>query len=58
MVRAAEDRKLLGVCASVSQFFGWEVKKVRIAAIVAALFMFGVPIIMAYCLTWFVMPEE
>ena len=54
MTRYALDKpnaKLLGVCAGLARATGWNVLVIRLAAIVATLFLVGPLGILAYFLT-------
>ena len=38
-----QDAKLMGVCAGIANYFGWDVTMVRVAWVLAALFGIGAP---------------
>ena len=56
MFRPLKDRVLAGVCAGVADFFGLDVKLVRVAWLIALLFA-GVGALL-YLILWFVVPEK
>ncbi|WP_439544713.1 PspC domain-containing protein [Sandarakinorhabdus sp.] len=39
------DAKIMGVCAGISDYFGWDVTLIRIGFVAAALFGFGSPVL-------------
>lgn len=39
------EGKIMGVCAGIADYFGWDVTLVRIAFVIAALFGVGSPIL-------------
>jgi phage shock protein PspC (stress-responsive transcriptional regulator) len=56
MFRSSKNRVLAGVCAGVADFFGLDVKLVRVAWLIALLFA-GVGALL-YLILWFVVPEK
>lgn len=38
--------RLMGVCAGIARYFGWDVNLVRIAFVTATLFGFGSPVLL------------
>jgi phage shock protein PspC (stress-responsive transcriptional regulator) len=56
MFRSSKNRVLAGVCAGVADFFGLDVKLVRLAWLIALLFA-GVGALL-YLILWFVVPEN
>jgi phage shock protein C len=38
--------KLMGVCAGIARYFGWDATLVRIAFVAATLFGFGSPVLL------------
>jgi phage shock protein PspC (stress-responsive transcriptional regulator) len=56
MFRSSKNRVLAGVCAGVADFFGLDVKLVRLAWLIALLFA-GVGALL-YLILWFVVPEK
>jgi phage shock protein PspC (stress-responsive transcriptional regulator) len=56
MFRSSKNRVLAGVCAGVADFFGLDVKLVRVAWLIALLFA-GVGALL-YLILWFVVPEN
>lgn len=53
-VRSA-DGKVAGVCAGIAEYFGWDVRMLRLIWFVAAIVGVGSPIIF-YLILWLVMP--
>ncbi|MEQ1931933.1 MAG: envelope stress response membrane protein PspC [Parvularculaceae bacterium] len=45
LYRNRRQRKIAGVCAGIAEYFGWNVKWLRIGAILATVFFFPFPII-------------
>lgn len=39
------EGKLMGVCAGIANYFGWDATLVRIAFVVATVFGFGSPVL-------------
>jgi len=52
------DRKLMGVCSGLAEYFGIDVVIVRLLWIVVTVFTGGVPGIITYFLAAWVMPEK
>ena len=55
MYRSSRDMVFAGVCAAVADFFGLDVKLVRLVWLAAALFGAGVAL---YLILWFLIPEN
>lgn len=49
------DAKIMGVCAGIADYMGWDASLVRIAFVIAALFGVGSPILI-YLLIGFIAP--
>ena len=56
LFRSKKDRAIGGVCAGVAEFFGLDVKLVRIAWLVAALFA-GAGVLL-YLILFLILPEK
>ena len=55
LYRSSRDKAVAGVCAGVADFFGLDVKLVRLVWLVALLFGAGA---LLYVLMWIVVPER
>ena len=56
LVRPREGRRIAGVCAGVSQYYGWNVTTIRLLWLL--LFLFGGSGGLLYIILWIVMPNE
>ena len=56
--RNLRDAKIAGVCAGVSDYFGWRLATVRLIAILATVFLFPAPMIVYAILAIFLPPAE
>lgn len=56
--RNTRQGKIAGVCAGISDYFGWNVKWARAAAIVATVFAFPLPIFLYALAAFFLPPGE
>lgn len=50
------EGKIMGVCAGIANYMGWDVSLVRIAFVAAAIFGVGSPILL-YLLIGFIAPS-
>jgi phage shock protein C len=50
------EAKIMGVCAGIANYMGWDVSLVRIAFVAAAIFGVGSPILL-YLLIGFIAPS-
>lgn len=50
------EAKVMGVCAGIANYMGWDVSLVRIAFVAAAIFGVGSPILL-YLLIGFIAPS-
>jgi phage shock protein PspC (stress-responsive transcriptional regulator) len=57
LVRPIAGRQIAGVCIGVAQAYGWDVKVVRILAVIGFLFTSGL-VGVAYLAGWIGIPEE
>jgi phage shock protein PspC (stress-responsive transcriptional regulator) len=57
LVRPLMGRQIAGVCAGLSQTYGWDVAVVRILTVLGTLFSGGT-IAVAYLACWIGIPEE
>jgi len=48
---------IAGVCAGVAEYFDWNVRLLRAALVIVFLFSGFFPIVIAYCVLWYVMDE-
>lgn len=58
LVRPAVGAKLAGVCAGIANYFGFDVKIVRIIYVVLTLFSAAFPGILLYLFLMLLMPKE
>ena len=52
----SNDRKIGGVCAGVAEYFGWDVRTVRLVWLLLALFGVGSPVLF-YLILWMILPN-
>ncbi|MEX2178293.1 MAG: PspC domain-containing protein [Gemmatimonadaceae bacterium] len=57
MTRSTRDEMVAGVLGGVSEYFGLDSSKVRLAFVVASLISAGFPGIVLYLMLWYVIPE-
>jgi phage shock protein C len=57
LLRPLDDRIVAGVCSGIGRYFGIDPVLIRVAFALLAVVTWGVALI-AYPLTWFLMPEE
>ena len=55
--RSTRDEMVAGVLGGVSEYFGLDSSKVRLAYVVASLLSAAFPGILLYILLWYVLPE-
>ena len=53
--RIPERGVIAGVCAGVADYFDWNVKLLRAVLVIAFLFSGAFPIVIVYCILWYVM---
>lgn len=53
--RIPERGVIAGVCAGVADYFDWNVKLLRAVLVIAFLFSGFFPIVIVYCVLWYVM---
>lgn len=46
---------IAGVCAGIAEYLDWNVKLIRALAVLTLIFGGGFPIILVYCVLWYVM---
>lgn len=56
--RYPRDGYIAGVCAGIAAYMGWNVKLVRVAAVLLFLFGGGPAILVAYAVLWIVMERD
>lgn len=52
----SKEKVFGGVCGGVADFFGWNVKLLRLIWVALAIGGCGSPVVF-YCLLWFLMPD-
>ena len=57
MQRYPGDGWIAGVCAGIADYFNWKVQLVRIVAVLLLIFTGFWPVVIAYCVLWYVMDE-
>ena len=55
LYRSSQNKMLAGVCAGVADFFGLDIKLVRLVWLIALLFGAGA---ILYIILWIVVPEK
>ena len=55
LYRSSQNKRLAGVCAGVADFFGLDIKLVRLVWFIALLFGAGA---ILYIILWIVVPEK
>jgi phage shock protein C len=46
---------IAGVCVGIADYFGWNVKIIRVVAVLALIFGGAAPVIVAYLVLWYLM---
>ena len=54
----SNDRVIAGVCAGIAEYFGWDIRLVRIVYLLVSIFSAAFPGIIVYIILWIVMPER
>lgn len=57
MQRYPADGWLAGVCRGIADYFDWKVQWVRVLVIAIAILTTAWPVILVYCVLWYVMDE-
>jgi phage shock protein C len=57
MFRPQANRMIAGVCAAITQRYGWDLTATRILAVLLGIFVFPLGEI-AYLVAWLLIPEE
>jgi phage shock protein C len=57
-VRYPRDGYIGGVCAGLAAYFDWNVRLIRVLAVLALIFGGGFPILLIYLVLWYVMSDE
>lgn len=55
--RYPDEGYIGGVCAGIAEFLGWNVRMIRALAVLTFIFGGFFPIVLVYCLLWYVMEE-
>ncbi len=53
--RIPERGVIAGVCAGIAEYFDWSAKLLRIGTVLLFVFGGGFPVIVVYCVLWYVM---
>jgi phage shock protein C len=53
--RIPERGVIAGVCAGIAEYFDWNTKLLRIGTVLLFVFGGGFPVIVVYCVLWYVM---
>ncbi len=57
MYRLSEQGRVMGVCAGLADYFGWNVTVVRLSVVIALL-LFFFPVVVAYFLAGLILPDR
>ena len=58
MRRSRSQRMIAGVCGGIAEWWGWDVKLVRVLYVLVSVFSAAFPGILAYIILWVLLPEE
>ncbi len=58
MRRSRSQRMIAGVCGGIAEWWGWDVKLVRVLYVLVSVFSAAFPGILAYIILWLLLPEE
>ncbi|WP_368503311.1 PspC domain-containing protein [Alkalihalophilus sp. As8PL] len=58
LVRTQHDRKLAGICGGIAKYFGVDSTIVRIATVILFFITTGFPVLIAYFIAVFLIPNE
>lgn len=58
LFKSARDKKILGVCGGIAEYFNIDPSIVRILTAVLALSTAGIPVTLIYLIAAFVLPED
>jgi phage shock protein PspC (stress-responsive transcriptional regulator) len=53
----SSNKAIAGVCAGIAEYFGWDVRMLRLIWLVMAILGAGCPVLF-YLVLWMVMPEK
>ncbi len=56
--RSRSQRMIAGVCGGIAEWWGWDVKLVRVLYVLVSVFSAAFPGILAYIILWVLLPEE
>ena len=56
--RSVDQRMIAGVCAGLSDWWGWDLTLVRVLYVLISFFSAAFPGILVYIILWVVMPEK
>jgi phage shock protein C len=57
MKRYPNDAWIAGVCSGIADYFNWKAKWVRLIAVLLLIFTAFWPVVIIYCILWYVMDE-
>lgn len=58
LFRSRENKVVVGVCAGLADWLGWDPTQVRILYVLVSFFSAAFPGIIVYIILWAVMPEN
>ena len=56
--RSRSQRMIAGVCSGIAEWWGWDVKLVRVLYVLVSFFSAAFPGILAYIILWVLLPAE
>ncbi len=56
--RSRSQRMIAGVCGGIAEWWGWDVKLVRVLYVLVSVFSAAFPGILVYIILWVLLPEE
>ncbi len=56
--RSRSQRMIAGVCGGIAEWWGWDVKLVRVLYVLVSFFSAAFPGILVYIILWVLLPEE
>ena len=56
--RSRSQRMIAGVCGGIAEWWGWDVKLVRVFYVLVSVLSAAFPGILAYIILWVLLPEE
>jgi len=58
LYRSESDIKVAGVCAGIAEVYGLDPTLVRLIAVIVGLLTAAAPVIVAYCVAWWIVPTK